>query len=169
MRQDLRFSSKSPLLFLVPKQFNPFCFAFPSCGFFKKQHVFIQHIILFRFTQQLCLENWIMAVRYISIFWCITSLLLKDNRDAFFPLGAQFSTALSHVITSPILLTCYLCAACVPVYGLKKMLVYRTHSMPYSSPEVKCVEIKRLCLNLISEKTEDRGLNSLILDPYKRP
>lgn len=109
-----------------------------------------------------------MAVRYISIFWCITSLLLKDNRDAFFPLGAQFSTALGHVITSPVLLTCYLCAACVPVYGFKKMLVYRTHSMPYSSPEVKCVEIKRLCLNLISEMTEDRRSKQLNLRPLQK-
>lgn len=38
--------SLSPLLFLVPKQFYPFCFfAFPSCGVYKKQHVFNQHIL----------------------------------------------------------------------------------------------------------------------------
>ena len=37
--QGLKFFSRSPPLFLVPKQFYPISCAFPSCGFYKKQRV----------------------------------------------------------------------------------------------------------------------------------
>lgn len=110
--QGLKFSSKSPPLFLVPKQFYPISFAFPSCGFYKKQHVFNRHIILLTLSLRSYLENWIMAARHISIFWFITSLLLKSKITVLLPQnGAEKALSLVPLITSLVLSTCYLCAA----------------------------------------------------------
>lgn len=156
-------SSKSPPLFLVPNQFYPFGFAFPSCGFYKKR-VFNQHIILFTYHSEALSRDWIMAVRYTSIFWFITSLLLKsDNRVA----SPAWSRESSRPYPSHHIPSCWhaiFCCSCSCLW-LRNILVYRTRSMPYSSPEVKCVEIKKLCLRLISEMTEDRRSKQLYLTP----
>lgn len=48
---------------------------------------------------------------------------------------------------------------------LRKVLVYRTGSM---APELTCAEIKRLCLNSISEMTEGRRSKQPNLRPSQK-
>lgn len=156
----------SPLLFLVPKQFYPSCFfVFFICGFYKKQHVLNQHIL---FTyHSVALPRELNNGRYISILWFTTALLLKSKTTTEFlpqigaekalqPCPSQHISCLVDMLS-----LCHLCSC----LWLRNVLVYRIRSMPYSSPGVKWVEIKRLHLSLISKMTEDRRSKQLYLRP----
>lgn len=158
---------QSPLLFLVTRWFYSFCFAFPSCGFFKKQHQFNQETILFSSHPVALPTQLTDGIPHHYVLFK-TSLLLTPRKAQLLPqIGVE--KALQPCLSSyPSLVDMLsLCCVCSCLW-LRKVLVYRIRSMPYSFPVVKCVEIKGLCLNLINEQTEDRRSKQLYLGPLQK-